>query len=383
MENYRYRQARFITVMGSIKNALLACLKIIFGILGHSQALFADGIHSLSDLIIDGIVLVASRISSKAADYDHPYGHARVETAATVLLALVLILVSMGIIYEAVQEIFTYHILYKPSIYVFGIAIISVLINEMLFHYTARVGKKIDSQLLVTNAWHHRSDSAASLVVLIGITATWLGFTRLDSVAAIVVALMIIKMAWKFGWDSIRELVDTASDISTIEKIKAVILSTSGVRSVHQLRTRLMRGSIFCDAHILVDPMISVSEGHFIGHRVHFNLMEKIPAIADVIVHIDPEDDECETPTHNLPSRAELSHLLKEKWKELLPASIVDQAVFHYLAGKIQLQLTLPSSYANHENLKISLRSALQDIKSILSINLSYSLDEVIAMHEN
>lgn len=376
MEETRYSQVRKITLLGGAKNIFLAVIKIIFGITGHSHALFADGIHSLSDLIIDGLVLIASRFGSKAADSDHPYGHGRIETAATVLLAIILSMAGIGIIIDAGMEVFGLRTPVKPNLYVIGIALLSVVINEVLYYATRRVGQRIQSNLLLTNAAHHRSDSATSLIVVIGVAGAWLGFERLDAIAAVLVGCMIIKMAVQFGWHSIRELVDTGLDEQILTTIKNCINSVPGVCELHQLRTRLLAGNIFLDVHIIVDPKLSVSEGHYIGQQVHVRLLKDIPNIADVIVHIDPEDDEINAPSRELPSRQEIVTELQKRWHALIPSESFDTITLHYLAGAISLELRLPlsafDSLGQAEQLTSKLRNAISDMPVIVSIQILF-----------
>ncbi len=372
----RYNASRRITLLGAAKNAFLATIKIIFGITGHSHALFADGIHSLSDLIIDGVVLIASRFGSKGADSDHPYGHRRIETAATVLLAFILSLAGVGIIFDAGLEVYGARATTPPSFYVMIVALASVLINEILYRYTRRVGERIQSTLLVTNAWHHRSDSGSSLVVLIGAGAAWFGIGVLDAIAAVIVGIMILKMAWQFGWSSIRELVDTGLEVDVLTKIKETINSVPGVREVHQLRTRSLGGTIYLDVHIMVDSYISVSEGHFISNQVHLRLMKEVPGVVDVTVHIDPENDEVASPSSHLPARAEVMRLLQEHWQDLLSASAIKNTTLHYLDGKIHIELHLPlnlcSDEAAREKLAQQLQQAIDNNKMIGSLKVLF-----------
>lgn len=372
-QTVRYTESRRITLLGGAKNAFLALVKIIFGITGHSHALFADGIHSLSDLLIDGLVLLASRFGSKAADHEHPYGHGRIETAATVLLAFILSLAGIAIIWDAAREVLDLRAATRPDLYVLYVALFSVLINEVLYRYTRRIGEKIVSKLLITNAWHHRSDSASSLVVLIGAGCAWLGYMKLDAVAAIIVGVMIIKMAWQFGWSSIQELIDTGLDDVTLAKIKKTIIGVPGVKALHQLRTRSVGGTIFLDVHILVSPMISVSEGHFIGQQVHFHLLQEVPGIVDVTVHVDPEDDEVYTPSRDLPGRAEMVVLLQQRWQNLIAVNCIDAVVLHYLGGKIYVELRLPLlENQNNPHLLEQLRAAVADIKVIAEVKVYF-----------
>lgn len=367
----RYAESRRVTLLGAVKNGLLSIAKIIFGIIGHSHALFADGIHSLSDLLIDALVLVASRFGSRAADAEHPYGHARIETAATFLLAFILSLAAIGIIIDAGKEVLGIRTAMRPDLYVVYIVLFSILLNEILYRYTRRVGERIKSTLLVSNAWHHRSDAASSLVVLVGVLGAWLGYKQLDAAAAIIVGVMIIKMAWQFGWSSIRELVDTGLDAAMLEKITSIIIAVPGVCALHQLRSRSLGGKVFVDVHILVDPLISVSEGHFIGQEVHYHLTQNFPDVIDVTVHVDPEDDEVYRPSRDLPPRHEIINLLKERWHGLVADSFVENVVLHYLAGKLRIEVCLPLDKTD-EQLAEKLQKTVSDIKYLTEVKVYF-----------
>lgn len=372
----RYHESRRITLLGAGKNSLLAFLKIFFGIAGHSHALFADGIHSLSDLFIDTLVLVASRFGSKGADHDHPYGHGRIETAATVLLAFVLLLAGVVIIYDAAKEIFGLREMIRPGFDVLVVALLSIIINEVLYFYTRRVGERIKSKLLITNAWHHRSDSASSVVVLIGVLAAWFGFDKFDAIAAIVVGIMIIHMAWQFGLSSVRELVDTGLDNEIVAEISRIIQKVPGVRALHQLRSRLMGGAIFLDVHIQVNPMISVSEGHFIGEQVRDKLINEMGDVIDVTVHVDPEDDEAELSVRDLPDRNRVFELLRQRWQGEPVLAYLDTMMVHYLSGRLHIELRLPIAWLhagiNAQQLSERLQHALGDIPEIVSVKLFF-----------
>jgi cation diffusion facilitator family transporter len=372
METSRYRQTRSIAVWGGLKNILLAGLKIIFGITGHSHGLLADGIHSLSDLIVDSVVIIASKFSNKAADEDHPYGHGRIETAATVFLALILATAGFAIIINAFITITAFHINIVPAQIVLWIALSSVMLNELLYFWTKHVANQIKSRLLMTNAWHHRSDSVSSVAVALGVIGAWLGFPKLDAVAAIIVGLMILKIAWDFGWQSIRELVDTALSIEETEKIRSFIKEIPGVKAIHQLRTRSIAGSIFCDVHVLVDPSISVSEGHYIGQEVDQRLIASFPDITDVTVHIDTEDDELINPSYNLPGRATLQKILKKHWQNLLPEIAINMAVFHYLDGKVIIELKLPMEFSQQKDLETKLKKIIVTESFITDLKIFY-----------
>lgn len=372
MKTSRYQQTRFIALWGGLKNILLAGLKIIFGIIGHSHGLLADGIHSLSDLIVDSVVIIASKFGNKAADEDHPYGHGRIETAATVFLALILAIAAFAIIVNAFNTIAAVHVHIVPAQIVLWIALSSVVLNEILYFWTKQIANKIKSRLLMTNAWHHRSDSASSIAVALGVIGAWFGFPKLDAVAAIIVGLMILKMAWDFGWHSIRELVDTALSIEETEKIKLFIKEIPGVKAIHQLRTRSIAGSIFCDVHVLVDPFISVSEGHYIGQEVDKRLIASFPDITDVTVHIDTEDDELTNPSYNLPNRTTLQKILQKHWQHLLPEIAIKTAAFHYLDSKITIDLKLPIEFSNQNDLETKLKKITATERFITDIKIFY-----------
>ncbi|MEN9449979.1 MAG: cation efflux family protein [Pseudomonadota bacterium] len=372
MNTSRYQQTRFIALWGGLKNILLAGLKIVFGVIGHSHGLLADGIHSLSDLIVDSVVIIAAKFGNKAADEDHPYGHGRIETAATVLLALILAIAAFAIIINAFITITATQVNTVPAQIVLWIALSSVVLNELLYFWTKHIANRIKSRLLMTNAWHHRSDSFSSIAVALGVIGAWLGFPKLDAVAAIIVGLMILKIAWDFGWHSIRELVDTALGMEETEKIKLFIKEIPGVKAIHQLRTRSIAGSIFCDVHVLVDPSISVSEGHYIGQEVDKRLIASFPDITDVTVHIDTEDDELINPSYNLPDRATLQNILEKHWKNLLPETAIKTAAFHYLEGKITIDLKLPIVFSNQSDLETKLNKILETENFITDIKIFY-----------
>jgi cation diffusion facilitator family transporter len=372
MKTSRYQQARFIALSGGLKNLILAGLKITFGIIGYSHGLLADGIHSLSDLIVDSVVIIASKFGNKAADEDHPYGHGRIETAATVFLALILAIAAFAIIVNAFITVNAIHVNRVPTPIVLWVTFSSIFLNELLYFWTKHIAKQIKSKLLMSNAWHHRSDSFSSIAVALGVIGAWLGFPKLDAIAAIIVGLMILKIAWDFGWHSIRELVDTALSIEETEKIKLFIKAVPGVKAIHQLRTRSIAGSIFCDVHVLVDPSITVSEGHYIGQEVDNRLIASFTDITDVTVHIDAEDDELINPSYHLPDRSTLQKILKRHWHDVLPEIIIKTAAFHYLEGKITVDLKLPISFSHETDLENKLKKIIETENFISDIKFFY-----------
>jgi len=338
----RYRDTRRVTLVGAACNVVLAAGKLAVGLVAHSQALVADGIHSFSDLLSDGLVVFAARHADRAADQDHPYGHARFETIATVALGVFLVAVGIGIAVDAVDRLFHPGELARPGYAALVVAGLSVVAKEWLYHYTARVARRLRSVMLKANAWHHRSDAISSLVVIVGIAGTIAGLPYLDSVAAIVVAYMIAKIGWDLGWNSTRELVDTALDQERVREIRDEIRLVRGVRSVHDLRTRRMGSDALVDVHVQVDPRLSVSEGHLISELVHQRLVKRVPEVTDVLVHIDPEDDETWHPGVHLPLRAELMDDMQGRWRDIPGAERIEEVTLHYLDGRIRMELVLP-----------------------------------------
>jgi len=338
----RYRDARKVTVVGAVINIVLSVLKILAGWLGSSHALIADGIHSLSDLATDAVVLAAAKYGAQDADEEHPYGHGRIETLATVVLGIVLILVALGIGYDAIRRLFDPESLLSPGMLALWAAVISVLAKEALYHYTIAVARKLHSNLIRANAWHHRSDAVSSIVVVAGVIGSMAGLTYLDAVASVLVAVMVAKIGWELGWHSVHELIDRGLEQGDIKTIREKIMHVDGVRAMHDLRTRRMGGSVVVDVDVLVDPSITVSEGHRIGQEVLKRLHSDIDQVVDVTVHIDPEDDETDTPCGDVPMRGVMLERLRSHWEEIAGVERINDVALHYLGGKIRVEVRIP-----------------------------------------
>lgn len=338
----RYRETFKVTVIGSVVDLALGVAKIVVGVIAHSQALIADGIHSLSDLGTDFIVLYAARHAHREADAAHPYGHRRIETAATVILGATLIAVGIGIAWDASYRLFHPDLLLHPTLLAMVIAAISVVSKEAIYHYTMHYAKKFRSKMLRANAWHSRTDAISSVVVIIGVAGTMAGLPYLDAIAAIIVAAMVAKIGWDLAWHAAQELIDTGLEQEMVDKIRQTILHVDGVKNLHMLRTRRMGGDALADVHILVSPRISVSEGHHIGETVRKTLIDTFDEVADVTVHIDPEDDEAAPTCEGLPLRGEVVARLREAWAGIPEAAHLENVSLHYLNGRIHLELFLP-----------------------------------------
>jgi cation diffusion facilitator family transporter len=283
----RASAAKLSTWVSVVVNILLCTAQILTGIFAKSQALIADGIHSLSDLIGDFVVLFANHHSQKDADQEHPYGHQRFETAASMVLGALLIIVALGMLWAAFEklknpeDIPTVH---GAALWVVGVALIS---KELLFRYMLKLAKRVKSSMLVANAWHARSDAASSLVVAVGIVGNLAGYPILDPIAALFVGLMIGKMGWSFGASAFHDLMDRSADEQEVAAISATLLETPGVLGVHDVRTRKMGDMILVDAHIEVDANLTVEVGHDIGLAARYAVMQR-HRVLNLLTHIDP-----------------------------------------------------------------------------------------------
>ena len=376
--NPRYRETIKVTLIGSVIDLLLGVFKILFGFLSQSQALLADGIHSLSDLATDAIVLYAAKHSHTEADEEHPYGHGRFETVATVGLGIALIAVAIGISIDATLRLFNPEKLLIPGMGALIVAAISIVSKEAIYHYTMHVARKYNSNMLRANAWHSRSDAISSVVVLVGVAGSMAGLWYLDAIAAIGVGLMVAKIGWDLAWHSIRELVDTGLDTERVEAIRQTILDVDGVVSLHILRTRRMAGEALVDVHIQVAPHISVSEGHYVSETVRTRVIKEIEEVADVMVHIDPENDEVTPPNTGLPLRRKLMARLEQQWQGLAAARHIEEVTLHYLEGQIQVELKLPlmvlegDTQASRDTLQATFNDVAEKLDDVSAITLSY-----------
>ncbi|MBA3023252.1 MAG: cation diffusion facilitator family transporter [Gammaproteobacteria bacterium] len=337
----RFAAARKSTWVSIVVNLFLTLAQLIGGFFGKSQSLMADGLHSLSDLLADIMVLFANRHGNKHADANHPYGHARIETAASLILGVSLVVVGGALLISAGMRLQHPEEVHRVEAYTFWVALFTLAAKETLFRYMLAVAKRVRSQMLVANAWHARSDAASSLVVLIGISGNLLGYTFLDLVAAAVVSVMIAWMGIQFARDAMLELVDTGLEAEEVRAIRNTLKSVPGVLGLHELRTRKMADNALVDAHIMVDPYVSVSEGHYIAEAARAAVLRS-HHVMDVMVHIDPEDDVQSKPNAHTPQRHLLLVHLHKRLAQDLPADT--RIVLHYLNGKIEAELLLPAT---------------------------------------
>lgn len=283
-----------ITVAGMLVNILLTAGKIAAGILGRSAAMLADGFHSLSDIITDVVVLAFVRISGKDSDDGHHYGHGKYETFATMLISFALMVVGVAIFWESLVKVYAAisgAVLDKPGTIALWAALVSIVVKEWLFRWTRNVGKRIDSQAVVANAWHHRSDALSSIGTALGIGgAIFLGegWRVLDPLAGMVVSVFIVKVAWDLGMPSIRELLEASLPDHINDEIASLISNQHGVKAFHRLKTRKIGSILAIEVHVKVDKGLSVEASHEIATAVELVLRRRFGNQTHVGVHIEP-----------------------------------------------------------------------------------------------
>jgi cation diffusion facilitator family transporter len=268
-------------------NLILTITQVAVGILAKSQGLVADGIHSLSDLVADFVVLFASHHARKDADEDHPYGHQRFETAASLVLGALLLAVGIGMLWSAFRKLEEPDLVPQVHIVALWVSGGALVAKELLFRYMLSVAKRVKSSMLVANAWHARSDAASSLVVGIGVIGNLAGYPILDPIAALIVGFMVAKMGWSFGWDAMHDLMDRSVDEQEVGAIRQTLVDTPGVKSVHDIRTRKMGDMVVVDAHIEVDAAISVEAGHDIAVEARQRVLQR-HRVLNLMTHVDP-----------------------------------------------------------------------------------------------
>lgn len=319
----------------ALANAVMSGMQIIIGLYSHSDALVADGMHTLLDLCMDGITYVACRLANRPPDKHLAYGYKRVETLACLVLALLLSVVGLGVMYESMVIRDAHQV---QSEYVIAVATLTMLMNELLYRYAHTKAQTVHSDLLKASASHQRSDALSSLIVLMSavIDLTVPGW-HVDQMAAFLIGAFILKMGLKIAYRGVFELVDGGIDPKRHEQLTRFMLSNPGVQGIHCMRTRKQAGEICVDAHIITQPFISVSEGHFVGEKLRRRIMKKFKDIIDVVVHIDAEDDSyLHDIDSKLPDRARIEAVINQ---------VVDKnqqdytLVIHYLDEKLYLDL--------------------------------------------
>jgi len=373
----RSKESQKVTLVGAFIDFILAVIKIVLGFIGQSGALIADGIHSFSDLITDWVTWYAAKLSGDAPDDDHPYGHERFETVATLGLSIFLAIVGTIIIFDGFGRFSNPNEL-KHESWLIAAATLSILSKEGLYWYTVKVAKNVKSDLLKANAWHHRTDAFSSIVVVIGIIGAANGYFFFDSVAAILVGVLIIYIGWQLGFEATKELVDTSIDQEDIKALHLALSEIKGVKSVHTLRTRKVGHKKSADVHVQVNPFLSVSEGHIISVSVERVAKECIEELDDVTVHIDPENDEekDDAPYKDVPERAQALKIINQSLKLENINYKIEKTQLHYLEGEILVDFYLSIDYLTNntiEEIQSKLSLALEKLPGFGQVKVYYS----------
>lgn len=282
-------QVRHAAIVGMVVNLVLMTGKFVAGIAGHSQALVADAAHSFSDLATDLAVIVGVRYWSSPADANHPYGHGRIESLVSLFIGTSLALVAFGLARHAILTLPQPHTS-PPGWIAFWAALASVISKEVLYRWTVRLGRRLRSPATTANAWHHRSDALSSIPVLVAVVCArvWPDLSFVDHVAAILVSVLVFTSAVRIAWPALTELIDSGAKRADRETILRIARETPGVNAAHRLRTRHTGGGLQVDLHVLVDPNLTVREGHSIAGHVKTHLLEQGPGVVDVLIHLEP-----------------------------------------------------------------------------------------------
>jgi len=283
----REKQMRSVTLWGGMINIFLMVLKFSIGFYVRSAAVIADGVHSLSDLATDFIVLISTRYSNRPPDATHPYGHKKIETIASQFIAVVLMLVSGILIWSAFKAIIKGGGNF-PGVAVLIVAGISVIMKEFIFRITRKIATKTLSTSLYANAWHHRSDALSSVAVLLGGTAGLFGWGLADQAAAMVVGFMVLGVSLKIFYQGLVELMEHAVDSESLQIIKGVLDQEHRISGWHALRTRKIGGELFLDFHIIMDPNLTVKKSHAVSETIEEKIQKRLSVPANILIHIDP-----------------------------------------------------------------------------------------------
>jgi cation diffusion facilitator family transporter len=384
-----YQEVMKVTRIGAVADFLLTVAKLGVGILSNSQALIAEGLHSAADLLFDIVAMVGVKMGRKDADEDHPYGHGKFETLATLILALILFWVAIEIIMGAAERIQDVEKLTAPGSIALWVAAASMIVKELLFHYTVHIGRKVGSQITIANAWHHRSDAIASFAALVGIAGAIMGWPIADPIAAICVAFFVGKVGVEIAIDAVRGLTDSVEAIEgeIWEAIQGVIRENPEVKSAHMIRARRLGQDIFVDAHVMVDSYMSVSEGHQIAHQIQDTIKAKVPDVLDMNIHIDTENDHISGRLPLYRDRNELLETLKQPDIMKSPWNSIQAITPHFNFQGIVLDMDLNTD----DNMTVGqLRTASQTLskqllennKDIVNVRTRVFLSEMMLTDE-
>ena len=381
------KHALTVTWLGLFANLILAIAKGFIGTIAHSSALIADAGHSVSDLLSDSITLWAVHMSRVPKDKNHPYGHGKFETVGTFFVAIFLLLTGVGVAWHVLNQIDTPEVPGTAALWMAGIAI---LFKEALFHVTRMVGRRSGSRILLANAWHHRSDAISSVAALVGIGGSQWGIPLMDPIAGVLVAGLIIKTGIDIGYESIRELTDETVEEEVISELGHILTEIDGVDHFHEMRVRRMGPQLLVDLHIEVDSMMSISAAHQVAERVRLRILDELPAVNEVLDHVDAEDEFVEAKggieeTKDIVlmrPQTEIESDVKKILTEIPEIQGITHIYCHYLNQEltVQVNIFLDADMRIRDAQKIAskARVKIEEIKDIDVADLHLELDDTL-----
>ena len=380
------KDALKVTWLGLLANLLLALAKGFIGFIANSSALIADAGHSVSDLLSDGITLWAVRMSGIPKDKNHPYGHGKFETVGTFIVALLLLFTGIGVAWHVFNKMDSPEVPGTIALWMAGIAI---AVKELLFHATRMVARRTGSRILLANAWHHRSDAISSVAALVGIGGAQWGLPLMDPIAGVLVAGLIIKTGINIGYESIRELTDETAEEEVISELGQILPGIEGVDHYHEMRARRMGPHLLVDLHIQVDSMMSISSAHQVAERVRLGILEKLPAVNEVLVHVDAEDDFFEAEGTEDPQKivlmrpqSEIENDVKKALSVIPEIEGITHIYCHYLNQELTVQvniiLDVEVRIRDAQKIASAARMKIEQIKDIDAADLHLELDDAL-----
>jgi len=381
------KHALRVTWLGLFANLILAIAKGFIGTIAHSSALIADAGHSVSDLLSDSITLWAVHMAGVPKDKNHPYGHGKFETVGTFIVAIFLLLTGVGVAWHVLNKIDTPEV---PGTAALWMAAIAICFKEALFHVTRMVGRRSGSRVLLANAWHHRSDAISSVAALVGIGGAQWGIPLMDPIAGVLVAGLIIKTGIDIGYESIRELTDETVEEEVISELGHILAEIDGVDHFHEMRARRMGPQLLVDLHIEVDSMMSISAAHQVAERVRLRILDELPAVNEVLVHVDAEDDFVESKggieeTKDIVlmrPQTEIESDVKKILTEIPEIQGITHIYCHYLNQEltVQVNILLDEEMLIRDAQKIAskARMKIEEIKDIDAADLHLELDDTL-----
>ena len=381
------KHALRITWLGLFANLILAIAKGFIGTIAHSSALIADAGHSVSDLLSDSITLWAVHMAGVPKDKNHPYGHGKFETVGTFIVAIFLLLTGVGVAWHVLNKIDTPEV---PGTAALWMAAIAICFKEALFHVTRMVGRRSGSRVLLANAWHHRSDAISSVAALVGIGGAQWGIPLMDPIAGVLVAGLIIKTGIDIGYESIRELTDETVEEEVISELGHILAEIDGVDHFHEMRARRMGPQLLVDLHIEVDSMMSISAAHQVAERVRLRILDELPAVNEVLVHVDAEDDFVESKggieeTKDIVlmrPQTEIESDVKKILTEIPEIQGITHIYCHYLNQELTVQVNIlldeEMQIRDAQKIASKARMKIEEIKDINAADLHLELDDTL-----